>query len=539
MINDNPILNIDYIEDGDIKQFAGISLSNWKEYRKQNKDSKIEVKSWAVWQTPVEELRERYQQVAKQYFDSEKVENNESSQVEETKEKQETEIPGIVWTNIEKNDQDNSELDEINPKIDWILKSQEQQQVAETTQENIKLNEPDEEIFNTLEEMVEVQLQQNELKQLQDELGEKLDQQIKNAQASLKEDEQPVQKQELTFENKISDIVKRVDDKLDEFVRDPERLANYLEFATNIRNKYTARNIAMVHKQFEGATILKSFTDWKKEKVAIKKGSKALKILQPVTDKFIEINGEKIFKKQWTDEIKQKIKKKELKVDETIKGFKLANTFDISQTTLKKEQYPKNYFAFFIKGEPENEQYHQRLFSELKQFLETKNIPVYETEALGQMKGFSDHKSIYLNEHNSTKENITTLLHEYGHMKFNHSYEDTSRSECEYQAEMISLVFSKKFNIDTENHHLDYIKGWNAKSTQKDRIDWIKPVVNVAREINDEIELFLKQQLEAKEKEEQEKKKQEQLQQEQEKKRQELQEQQETQNKHTQKAFPF
>ncbi|AJM71555.1 BspA family leucine-rich repeat surface protein [Mycoplasma yeatsii] len=761
MINDNPILNIDYIENGDIKQFAGISLSNWKEYRKQNKDSKIEVKSWSVWQTPVEELRERYQQVAKQYFDSEKVENNESNQVEETEEKQETEIPGIVWTNIEKNDQDNSKLDETNPKIDWILKSQEQQKVDEATQEipdrkkavyntdftecleigwftnsdgqiqieefadqvakvpkelpkqitslqwafyrndnteidgiqywdtsnvismnsvfrrayyfnqdisswdtskvtdmnymfeqaesfnqplnnwdtsnvtsmsnmfcfaydfnqplskwnvskveemysmffntksfnqdisswntsnvtnmgnmfayankfnqdlsnwdvykvedfenfnnknsaineeflpkfgiikqqenlekdaaeqeNINLNEADEEIFNTLEEIVELKLQQNELKQIQNELSEKLDEQIKNAQESLEEVKRPVQKQELTFENKISDIVKRVDDKLDEFVRDPEQLANYLEFATNIRNKYTARNIAMVHKQFSGATILKSFTDWKTEKIAIKKGSKALKILQPVTDKFVEINGEKIFKKQWTDEVKQKIKKKELKVDEAIKGFKLANTFDISQTTLTKERYPKNYFATFIKAEPENEQYHQQLFSDLKQFLETKNIPVYETEALGQVKGFTDHKSIYLNEHNSTKQNVKTLFHEYGHMKFKHSYEDTSRSECEYQAEMISLVFCKKFNIETENYNLDYIKSWIKKTTQKDRIDWIKPVVNVAREINDEIELFLKQQLEAKEKQEQEKKQQEQLQQEQEKKRQELQ----------------
>ncbi|UWD34767.1 ImmA/IrrE family metallo-endopeptidase [Mycoplasma cottewii] len=361
---------------------------------------------------------------------------------------------------------------------------------------------------------VDEYIKQNELKQLQDELSERLDEQIKTAQASLEKIEQPIQKQELTFENKISDIVKRVDDKLDEFVRDPEQLANYLEFATNIRNKYTARNIAMVHKQFSGATILKSFTDWKNEKVAIKKGSKALKILQPTTDKFVVINGEKIFKKQWTDEIKQKIKNNELEVDETIKGFKLANTFDISQTTLTKDQYPKNYFATFIKADPENEQYHQQLFSDLKQFLETKNIPVYETEALGQVKGFTDHKSIYLNEHNSTKQNVKTLLHEYGHMKFKHSYEDTSRSECEYQAEMISLVFSKKFNLDTENYHLDYIKGWIDKTTQKERIDWIKPVVNVAREINTELELFLKQQQEAKEKQEQEKKQQEQIEQE-------------------------
>ncbi|WBX36113.1 hypothetical protein [Mycoplasma capricolum] len=72
MLNDNPILNIDFIEDGNIKQIIGISLSNWQEYRKQNKDNKIEVKSWTVWTTPDEELRERYKQVAKQYFESKK-----------------------------------------------------------------------------------------------------------------------------------------------------------------------------------------------------------------------------------------------------------------------------------------------------------------------------------------------------------------------------------------------------------------------------------------------------------------------------------
>ncbi|MBY7704012.1 ImmA/IrrE family metallo-endopeptidase [Vibrio harveyi] len=138
--------------------------------------------------------------------------------------------------------------------------------------------------------------------------------------------------------------------------------------------------------------------------------------------------------------------------------MKLTNTFDISQTTLKKEQYPKNYFATFIKGEPENEQYHQKIFNELKEFLGTKNIPVIESESLGQMKGCTDLESIYLNEHNSTKQNVKTLLHEYGHIKCNDPLEYTSRPEREYQAEMIAYVFCKKFNVDTEEYNLGYIK---------------------------------------------------------------------------------
>ncbi|WP_434324901.1 ImmA/IrrE family metallo-endopeptidase [Mycoplasma capricolum] len=61
----------------------------------------------------------------------------------------------------------------------------------------------------------------------------------------------------------------------------------------------------------------------------------------------------------------------------------------------------------------------------MKKCIENKNIPVYMDESLGQVREVTQRftlngetrRSILLNEHNSVRQNIKTLLHEYAHIK--------------------------------------------------------------------------------------------------------------------------
>nr|VZR97382.1 hypothetical protein MF5295_00285 [Mycoplasma feriruminatoris] len=302
-----------------------------------------------------------------------------------------------------------------------------------------------------------------------------------------------------------------VDDLIDSYIRDPKKIQAFIEFSLQIHNKYSLRNLEMIKKQFEGATILKSFTEWKREQIFIKKGEKGIKIWQPMESDYVELeNNIIILKKDWTDEIKEKIKNKEIEVKSKVIGFKMGNTFDISQTNLPKEKYPLNYFTYFISEDDDNLEKNTALFNEIKKCIENKNVQVYMDESLGQVKGLASRftlngetrSSILLNEHNSVKQNIETLLHEYAHIKYNHSYKDTSRAECEYQAELTAYLLCKKLKIDTRDYSYDYIKSWVDGSTKEDRKKWLNEVVLKSKQINNELEKHFKLTLEQSQKQE-------------------------------------
>ena len=93
-----------------------------------------------------------------------------------------------------------------------------------------------------------------------------------------------------------------------------------------------------------------------------------------------------------------------------------------------------------------------------------------------------------MNTLNSIKQNIKTLLHEYAHLKLNHSYEAMSRPECEYQAEMTAYACAKKLGVDTKEYSFDYINNWLLQSTIKDKQHLVDGILKTSREILKEVE---------------------------------------------------
>ncbi|MCT4470010.1 ArdC-like ssDNA-binding domain-containing protein, partial [Mycoplasma sp. HS2188] len=76
-------------------------------------------------------------------------------------------------------------------------------------------------------------------------------------------------------------LIEKSSAELDEYFNSEEKMKEYLDFISGFANKYSFKNMNLIKSQMEGAAIVKSFTEWKKEGVSIKAGQKGLKILAP------------------------------------------------------------------------------------------------------------------------------------------------------------------------------------------------------------------------------------------------------------------
>ncbi|MCT4470005.1 Mbov_0392 family ICE element protein, partial [Mycoplasma sp. HS2188] len=108
--------------------------------------------------------------------------------------------------------------------------------------------------------------------------------------ASLLELEQQNKKEDMELKKPDEDkqdkssidlLIEKSSAELDEYFNSEEKMKEYLDFISGFANKYSFKNMNLIKSQMEGAAIVKSFTEWKKEGVSIKAGQKGLKILAP------------------------------------------------------------------------------------------------------------------------------------------------------------------------------------------------------------------------------------------------------------------
>ena len=76
-------------------------------------------------------------------------------------------------------------------------------------------------------------------------------------------------------------IYKLIDDTAKQVVNDPTKFADFLDTQSKF-DRYSATNTLLIYAQNPGATQLKDFTDWTKDNVKIKKGTKSISILEPI-----------------------------------------------------------------------------------------------------------------------------------------------------------------------------------------------------------------------------------------------------------------
>lgn len=314
--------------------------------------------------------------------------------------------------------------------------------------------------------------------------------------------------------------------KIRDYTQSPKDLAEYLDFMSKFPT-LSPRNVALIQAQWPGANAVATYNQWQamgdslglskddvmqtkatytnkrtgqtKEVVhnslSVKAGEKSrIRLFRPQMEKVIPVldnNGNQLknekgnpkFKRlsQATPQEKALLKEKKLKVSLFQKRdasgqplYTTYNVFELSQTTLKPESYPKampnRHYNFDTDQVKTNE-----VLEGLCDYAKSIGVNILSDDAhtLGNIKGAFDpnRQEILLNPHNTPGEKIGTTIHELAHATLHNPKKMMSqtktvpRYQAELEAEMTSYLVSKHFGLDTGDKAFRYMANWTDNLT--------------------------------------------------------------------------
>lgn len=322
--------------------------------------------------------------------------------------------------------------------------------------------------------------------------------------------------------------------KIREFTQSPEALAEYMDFMSQFP-QLSPRNVALIKDQWPGANAVATFNQWQamgktlgikaedvietrneikttytnkrtgesKEVVrrglSVKAGEKSqITLFRPLMAKMIPVldeqgrqlkneKGNPKFKKisEASPHEKALLKEGKLKVvqfqerdfESGQPKFTTYKVFELSQTNLKPENYPKampNRHYQFDTDQVKTKE----VLDGLCDYAGTLGVRLLRDELheLGNAKGafYPGDQKILLNPDNLPGEQIATTIHELAHAtlhnpKFTDHYKnDVSKPRKELEAEMTSHLVSKHFGLDTGEKAIHYIASWTKNLTELD-----------------------------------------------------------------------
>ena len=318
--------------------------------------------------------------------------------------------------------------------------------------------------------------------------------------------------------------------KVREYTETPERLEEYLNFMSKFP-ELSPRNVALIQEQWPGANAVATYNQWQsmgevlgitsdqvfetrntytnkktgrtKEVVhnnlSVKTGEKShITLFRPMMVEMIPVldeNGNQVkngkgnpkYKRLSEATPEEKALKKEGKLKSRFFQERDSNTglakfatykvFELSQTTLKPEFYPKampnRHYDFNMDHVRTKE-----VLEGLSDYANSIGVTIYQDDAkeLRSAKGafYPDEQKILLNPDNTPGEVVATTIHELAHAslhnpKFaNSDKEEVSKDRRELEAEMTSYLVSNHFGLDTSEKAIRYMAIWTDNLTSLD-----------------------------------------------------------------------
>ncbi|SQC06333.1 Domain of uncharacterised function (DUF955)./Antirestriction protein (ArdA) [Clostridium perfringens] len=280
-------------------------------------------------------------------------------------------------------------------------------------------------------------------------------------------------------------LVKQADEKIEKVFSSPNDLKEYLSFMAKFHN-YSYRNSILIEEQFRGAVAVGSFAFWKEKGYSVNKGEKGIKILVPTKlgDRFIAEDGTIKLISKASEKEKQLIKSGDLETLEGAIKFKQGYIFDVSQTNIPASELPKIFPNKWLEGDVKN---YKAFYKSLEDVASKIGVKIIEPKSeLGLVKGvsYTSTKEVALNPRNSELQNVKTLIHELAHAKLHtvETRDNYTKTEKEFQAEMVALSVSSYFGINTEEYSLRYLSEWTKNATFKDKEKLLKEVSTTVKE---------------------------------------------------------
>jgi hypothetical protein len=268
--------------------------------------------------------------------------------------------------------------------------------------------------------------------------------------------------------NQVKQVLKSA---LSNFRENPQKIAELLAFQNRFWN-YSLNNSILIQQQNPYATFVASIYDWNKKGCRVKKGQHGIKIFYPIRTELIplgEKEGEKRYRRvaDATPEEKKKIASGELKTV-TYTRFGVGTVFDISQTDCPPEDYPRFYDMGYSSKQ------HAELYQAVKQFAESKGIPVKEEDLQSiSLRGafYPKENMIRINDKLNDTERLSTLTHELGHALMHKTPEDSRLPEPvkEIEADAVSIMLQQYFGIPlTDSRKRHFSENYKACTALKD-----------------------------------------------------------------------
>ena len=318
--------------------------------------------------------------------------------------------------------------------------------------------------------------------------------------------------------------------KVREYTETPERLEEYLNFMSKFP-ELSPRNVALIQEQWPGANAVATYNQWQSmgevlgitsdqvfetrntytnkktgrtkevvhDNLSVKTGEKShITLFRPMMVEMIPVldeNGNQVkngkgnpkYKRLSEATPEEKALKKEGKLKSRFFQERDSNTglakfatykvFELSQTTLKPEFYPKampnRHYDFNMDHIRTKE-----VLEGLSDYANSIGVTIYQDDAkeLRSAKGafYPNEQKILLNPDNTPGEAVATTIHELAHAslhnpKFANSYkEEVSKDRRELEAEMTSYLVSNHFGLDTSEKAIRYMAIWTDNLTSLD-----------------------------------------------------------------------
>jgi antirestriction protein ArdC len=233
-------------------------------------------------------------------------------------------------------------------------------------------------------------------------------------------------------------------ERLDRGVREvfeSGRWERYLEVMSRF-HQHSANNSLLIAMQMPDATAVASYTDWKRKfGRQVRKSERGIRILAPVRYRR-KVEGED------GDEA----------VVERLAGFRLASTFDVSQT----EGEPLPQIAELLDGSVER-------YEQVMGAIEAASpVPVGFEKMHAGVNGFFSRaeRRIAIRPGMSQAQTVKTAIHELAHSRM-HDFDGVTppedlpdRGTREVQAESVAFVVASHYGLDTGGYSFGYVAGW-------------------------------------------------------------------------------
>ena len=285
------------------------------------------------------------------------------------------------------------------------------------------------------------------------------------------------------YQDRIEQLIYSANEQINNLVESEEDVKELLNFKDKFY-KYSLRNMALIRKQFSGAVAVGTFQFWKEHGFHVNRGEKGIEMLVPVAvQSFKNSDGQVKSVKYATKEEKEKINRGEIEVF-SVTRFKIGHVFDVSQTNAKASDLPKLFPNRWLDGDVPN---YESFYKSLEKVADSIGAEIINTgNELGASKGvtYTLTKEIELNHRNGELQNIKTFIHELAHAKLHSGIrrKQYSKSEREFQAELVAYAVCSHFNLDVSEYSLNYLKNWTQDTDIPTRTKLLEEVYNTTKD---------------------------------------------------------